>query len=1018
MCGIAATFKAKHAQADTLKSLEKIKHRGGNIYELENFGEASIGANRLPIVGRLSGKQPLHNETGTIFAVQNGEIFNHKELRIELQTRGHVFKGESDTEVLVHAYEEWGKEMVIRLDSEMFAFVIYNVETKDIFAARDPLGVKPFYYAKTIEGELLFASELKQLVQFDNVLEVKEFPQGHYYFNGKFTKYFEIKDSKIKLSELNAIKLIEQDIVNAVRKRVETDLPIGVFLSGGVDSSLVMEIATRFHPDVTAIILGNEGASDYDFAVRLCKERGYKYHTVSPNIDYKQELDEILYYVETYEPLVVRQAFANWICSREAQKLGLSIVLIGEGADELFAGYNEFSALPDILINKGCKILTENLGTSHLKRVDRGAMRFTIETRAPLLDTKLVQDAFMIPGNLKVKKENHRITTKYVLRKVAAGFLPDYIAWRYKMPFANGAGMNVGYNYKAGDGALGALTAEYNASIDSKLAKKFSLETPEEKYYFKKFDEFGYTKLLQAEKRAVVKDVLRTLNTSDKHRLVVAEFEKLALYFPVYLAAQKRIFDLHDLDVDFISTGGDDNTYATLLNHSAQIGLSDPLFAMFENLNPNGHGEIIGELVQSVPLVAITINPAVEVSSIEDFKKYRIASFQEYSTAHVVTQKILKDVTVQSFDFRNCSAALLNREVDVAVVLLEQALNMEALGAKIIYDFKKEMSQYLFSGFTIASTLPSVSKKQLPRFLAAVKEALKFIKLNHAEVLEIFKSQFPQLRNADRILSEYQKFWVNSLKVNRDDYVKAHATWKSLYPNVLKNHDLPYYRSISPADKILDMINDRSLRREYPYREDSLAELINFKIEHKEPLRLFGFWGAGPKKNTDDHDLKTLDHLNQYVEKIRKQYSYGVEVMFILADKHAENNQYEKDNYEPYISSVKKEMESRGMKTVFLSDIWKKYGLTPEKVVSELKAQPKGWWQKISIAKKLEERSDENFNGTDKLLGAQRYYILRAMEKGILKKEYADSIFFVYGDSLAQQIYPDMPTLYFFTEKV
>ncbi len=1019
MCGITAVFNSSNSELKANKSLEKIQHRGGSTFELETFPNATIGANRLPIVGRLSGKQPLHNEDKTIFAVQNGEIFNHKELRAELEKLNHVFSSESDTEVLVHAYEEWGSEMVYKLDSEMYAFIVYNTKTKDIFAARDPLGVKPFYYTKTKDGEILFASELKQLVQFENVTTVNEFPQGSYYFNGKFTKYFKIEDPKTKLSETSAIRLLEKNIVEAVRKRVDTDLPIGVFLSGGVDSSLVMEIATRFHPDVTAIILGNTGSSDYEFALRLCKDRGYKYQIVSPNIDYKQELDEVLYYLETYEPLVIRQGFANWICSREAQKLGLSIVLVGEGADELFAGYNEFSALSDNNINKGCKMLTENLGKGHLKRVDRGAMRFTVEVRSPLLDTKVIDTAFKIKGDLKIKKENHRVTTKYILRKVAENFLPDYIAWRYKMPFANGAGMNVGYNYKSGDGALGEITKSYKTTIDSKTAKEFKLETPEENYYFQKFKEFGYAKLAEAKDRIIVKDILQTLNTSKKQRIVVAEFGKLALYFPVYLAAQKKIFDMHELEVDFIATGGDDKTYATLLNNSGQIGLSDPLFAMFEDgINMNGYGEIIGELVHSTPIVAVTLNPKITINSLQDFSQYKVGSFQKYSTTNTVASYLLKNQNISAYDFKEFPSKLVDREIDIAVVLLEQALNIEALGGRIVHDFRNDMSQYLFSGFTIASTLPKNVRGKLPSFTSAIKEALKYIKFNQADAVAEFRALFPELINPEKVLLEYQKFWVQSLKINREDYLKSHTTWKSLYPNILKNHDLPYYRSYSDADKILDTINARAIRREYPYREDKLIELINKKISTKEPLTFFGFWGAGPKKDTDDRDKRTLDYLAQYISNLNKVYKNGVSVTFILADKHAENNEYDKSNIGPYIQQVKQEMANRGFKTVLLSDIWKKYDLTRDKVVSTLNSKPKGWWQKISIAKKLEEKSNEYFNGADKLLGAQRYYVLRDLEKRILKQEYPDSIFFVYGDSFAQQIYPDMPTLYFFTEKI
>jgi asparagine synthase (glutamine-hydrolysing) len=1018
MCGITAIFNSKDAKEKSHASLDKIQHRGGSVFEIENFDNASIGANRLPIVGRMSGKQPLHNEDKTIFAVQNGEIFNHKELRKELENLGHIFTSESDTEVLAHSYEQYGVEMVKKLDSEMFAFVIYNSKTKDVYAARDPIGVKPFYYTKTKDGEILFASELKQLVQFENVEQVFEFPQGHYYLNGKFTKYFEIKESKQKLTEHQSIRVLEENIVEAVKKRVDTDLPIGVFLSGGVDSSLVMEIATRFHPDVTAIILGNTGSSDYEYALRLCKDRGYKYQVVSPEIDYKQELDEVLYYLETYEPLIIRQGFANWICSREAQKLGLSIVLVGEGADELFAGYNEFSALSDDVINKGCKLLTENLGAGHLKRVDRGAMRFTVEVRSPFLDTKLVETAFKIKGEYKVKRENHRVTTKYIFRKVASNFLPDYIAWRYKMPFANGAGMNVGYNYKSGDGALGEITKEYNTKIENIFVKKFGLETAEENYYFEKFDEYKYTKLVNAEKRIIVKDVLQALNTSKNHRIVLAEFDKLALYFPVYLAAKKKIFDTHGLEVDFIATGGDDKTYATLLNNSGQIGISDPLFAMFEGeANPNGHGEIIGELVSGLPIVAIAINPSIKIDSIEDFSKYKIGTFQKYSTTNTVVSSLLKNQEIKSFDSKELPQKLIDRDVDIAIVLIEQGIDMMSLGGKIVFDFRTIYPQYLFSGFTVASTISKVHKQKMHAFLSSVKEAIKYIAHNNEESVYIFRELFPEIRNHSEILDWYKKQWVKSLKVTREDYLKSHNVWKSVYPTILKNHDAPFYRSITPTDAIVDKINDSNVRREYPFLEDRLRELIDKGLQEKTPLKLFGFWGAGSKDNIDEHDTKTIEHLQKYIAGLSKVYPHGIEVNFILADMHGQNNGYEKDVINYYLKEISEKLDSVSFKYIYLSDLWRKWNMDLKQVDESLKNKKRDWWESISIAGELEQKSENNFTGSDKKFGAQKYFVLRELEKTCLEKEYPDGIFFVYGDSMAQQIYPTMPTLYLFTEK-
>lgn len=1017
MCGISAVFKSDNASDINNISLDKIRHRGSSNFESREFKNSSIGTNRLPIVGRSLGVQPISNQENTLHAIHNGEIFNYKILRGELINSGYIFQTESDTEVLVHGFDAWGSDLINKIDSEMFAFVIYNSAKDEIFAARDPLGVKPLYYAEADGGALLFASELKQLSELGCVKTIKEFPKGNYFYKKKFTEYSSITLTNTFYSEKKSIQLLEKAMVEAVRKRVNTDLPVGVFLSGGVDSSLVVEIANRFHKDVTAIILGNKGSSDHDHAVRLCEERGYKYHVVSSHIDYEQELDELLYHLETYEPNVIRHSFANWICSREAHKLGLKIVLLGEGADELFAGYNEFSSLSPKNINRGCKILVDNLHKSQLVRVDRTSMRFTIEARNPFLDKAVVDLAMRIRGDLKIKKEDHRITTKYILRKVASKFLPDYIAWRYKVPFANGAGMDVGYNYRAEDGILAKITSKKTINLEKQEKKNFKLETKEEEYYFKKFKEHNYTKLDNSSKRIIVKDVLSDLQDETLHRLVVAEFDQLALYFPVYLASEDAIFEKHGLDVDFIATGGDDATYGSLLNNSAQIGLSDPLFAMFEGkYNPENYGEIIGSLVQGLPLVAIALDPNIHISSIEDLKKYRIGSFQKYSTTHTTASNFL-DADIVSFPHTDLVGALTSRKIDIAVVLKEQYEDIKHLGYHQVFDLSELKDKYLFTGLTVSANISSINKKKLNSFKTSIKKAMKIIWLEPEKALRSFKKIFPHLTNYEEILNSYKTFWVRSLNVDRSSYISAHQNWKDLYPTILKNHDLPFYRSYTETNKIMEVLNWAGIRREYPYREDKLHDYVEGKLKSGKPIKMYGFWGAGPKKNIDKHEIKTLDHLKKYINKLEATSVSGVEVTCILADKHAENNEYELKDYSNYIKEIKSEMEKRDIKYVMLSKLWSKYSLNKKKVLTTLKNKPVGWWKNISIASKLESRAENNFNKKDNLAGAQKYHIVRSFEKDFLEEEFQDHIYFVWGDSLSQSIYPDMPTLYLFTEK-
>lgn len=514
MCGISAIVGDVSQKEEKLKiSLSKITHRGDHEFEYRIFDEAALGVNRLAIVDEKYGNQPQYNENETVFAILNGEIFNFAKLTDELVAHGHEFRSSSDTEVLVHLWEEYKAGLVSKLDSEMFAFIIFDKATGEVFVARDRIGVKPLYYAKDKGGSMYFASEIKALVCFDEIDNIHEFPAGSYYYQGKFIKYYDVAIGE-NTNTLDILKL--KDIIErAVFKRVQTELPIAVFLSGGVDSSLIMELATRFHKDVTALILGMTDSPDYVSAIKLCKEKGWQYKAIEPSIDYEKELSDIIYYVESYDPNIVRHSFANDAISRLAHELAFKVVLTGEGADEIFAGYNEFLEIDESKINAGCRALLNSMSRGNLMRVDKMAMRYTVETRCPYFDQELVDAAMSIAGSLKVGMYQDKKITKLVFRNIAAKYLPKEIAFRDKAPFANGAGMNIGVNYQRGDGVLSEIAEKFVSNDDfAKIKNEFmgrGFQTKEEVLLFDKYRQFGYDKFVEGRAKLMVKDTLTSL---------------------------------------------------------------------------------------------------------------------------------------------------------------------------------------------------------------------------------------------------------------------------------------------------------------------------------------------------------------------------------------------------------------------------------------------------------------------------------------------------------------------------
>ncbi|VVB98021.1 Amidophosphoribosyltransferase [uncultured archaeon] len=507
MCGIGAVVGTETGKAETLrKMLAQITHRGNSLYEMKDAAGCALGANRLEITGRNEGKQPKANEDGTIFAVFNGEIFNYKKLNAELRAAGHEIGSDCDTETLVHLYEQYGQKMVDRIDSEMFAFVIYDSKKGEVFAARDRWGVKPLYYAKDGAGTVYFGSEIKELAALPQVESVKLFPPGHYFAQGKLVRYYKHARKACRMGERAAAARLRHLLDAAVKKRVDTDLPIGVFLSGGLDSTAIVATAAKFHKDVTAIIVGNKDSEDAEFAKRYCRDYGIKHVVLSPPSEDEifKEIKKIVYMAESFEPNVVRQSAISYFIARAAKDAGLRIVLCGEGADELFLGYPEFKQLGGAKISERQNSFLKSLHRTQFQRVDRTSMGSalemesegrrnkgtTVEVRVPFFDDAMVGFATSLPPSMMIRDG----VEKYLLREAMRDRLPEYIRTRKKVVLSEGAGF--------GGNGPGGLFENLAASqiSEAEFAKvqaefpEWAIRTKEEAFYFGLFRSFGYCK--------------------------------------------------------------------------------------------------------------------------------------------------------------------------------------------------------------------------------------------------------------------------------------------------------------------------------------------------------------------------------------------------------------------------------------------------------------------------------------------------------------------------------------------
>lgn len=436
MCGIIGII-GKTNEKEIKSLLELVKYRGSSHNELLVLKNGGLGTNRLPIVDPENGKQPASNKSKTIFAVMNGEIFNYEELKKDLIEKGHSFQTNSDTELIPAIYEEYGTDFVEHIDSEMYSIIIYDKQNNSWIIARDQLGVKPLYYTQA-NGKTYFSSEAKQLSNLKDSLEINIFPPGNVYKDGKFINKTKFNNKP----ELEPTDLVIQKIRilfdKALKKRIPKDEKIGILLSGGIDSSAVLVTALKYSRDIIAFIVGTEKSSDKQFAVKLCEELGVEYKIINPKEPTIKDIEEVIKTVETDEKNTIKHSWVSYLACQEAKKHNLKILLCGEGADELFGGYDVFKNIPNNLNYQARKLLIEDLHLSQLPRVDRTGMKFTLEIRCPFLDKKLIDLAL----NLKTTNLKGE-TTKEVFREAMKDRLSKEFVNREKIPFSTGAGMPV-----------------------------------------------------------------------------------------------------------------------------------------------------------------------------------------------------------------------------------------------------------------------------------------------------------------------------------------------------------------------------------------------------------------------------------------------------------------------------------------------------------------------------------------------------------------------------------------------
>jgi asparagine synthase (glutamine-hydrolysing) len=490
MCGIAGCIGERDDETVN-KMLDALPHRGPNDRGIHSYRDMVFGHTRLSIVDVAMGHQPILANGGSTGVICNGEIYNFRNLRKGLAPQ-YQFRTNSDSEVILHSYQKEGPECVKDLDG-MFAFALFDGE--DYMLARDPIGIKPLYYGYQ-NDKMYFSSELGAM-SLAGLDQVHEFPAGHYYTPDKgFVQYYkvpEIQDQR--LTDIDeTCELIRETFIRSVKKRLLADpeVPVGSFCSGGLDSSLVAAIAAEEIPNLHTFVVGMEDefgdVSDDIKAARIAAKHICSTHheLLFTEEEYYEALPIVIKELESYDPSLVRCAVPCYFTCKLAADY-VTVVLTGEGADELFTGYHYMKHFPFDKLNMEARRCIGNLHNINLQRADRMGMFFSLELRVPFLDVEMIDLSMKIPPDLKIRQHNGAKIEKWIFRKAFenTGYLPDEILWRYKVQYTQGAGCE----------SLGEELAKKQMSQDEfeqikAENPKATINSRESAYYFKIFREY------------------------------------------------------------------------------------------------------------------------------------------------------------------------------------------------------------------------------------------------------------------------------------------------------------------------------------------------------------------------------------------------------------------------------------------------------------------------------------------------------------------------------------------------